>query len=182
MYCPRCGQQQLNINSKFCSRCRFLMTGLDEVVQKGGLPKQVLKDTNPDAISPRKAGLKQGGILFLLGFIIVPILGILTSMMNGEGYFVGIAVFLTFVAGLLRMIYALFQSGTPMIENDGIVDTLKKDLIGKKLNEKALPPQQTEPIQNVYQPPAGNWRETADLQKANASEKQTKTLHNKTFQ
>ena len=36
--------------------------------------------------------------------------------------------------------------------------------------------------QDIFNPPAGNWRETADLETSNPSEKQTKTLHNKTFQ
>lgn len=182
MYCPRCGQQQQNINSRFCSRCRFLMSGMDEVVQKGGLPRQVLKETNPEAISPRRRGLKQGALLFLSGIIIVPLMAIFIEMINGVEEIIGFAAILTFVLGLVRMVYALFQSGIPTVENEGIVDTLKHDLIGKKLNEKALPPQQSQPIQDVYQPPAGNWRETADLQQAKSSEKQTKTLHNKTFQ
>lgn len=183
MYCPRCGQQQQNNDTRFCSRCGFLMTGMLEVVDNGGLPKSIIDKHDPNAISPRRKGLMQGGKLMLSGFVIVPILGVLTAMMNGEGFVVGIAAILTFLAGFVRMIYALiFQSGTPTTAtNDGAVETIKQELIGKIKQDKALPPQQTEPITNVYQPPAGNWRETSDLQQTSVTEDTTKTLHKKTF-
>lgn len=185
MYCPRCGQEQVNEDTRFCSRCGFLMEGMIEVVSNGGLPQEVLDKKHPEAMSPRRRGLKQGGLLFLSGGVIVPILGVLTAMMNGEGYVVGIAAILTFLAGILRMIYALvFQSGVPTLENESIVDTYKKDLLGKTAseNEKALPPQQTEPIPDSYQAPnAGNWRATEDLQPTSVTEETTRTLNKKTF-
>ncbi len=181
MYCPRCGQQQQIESIRFCSRCRFLMIGMNDVIENGGLPKEILDKKHPDAISPRRRGLKQGGLLFLSGIIVVPILGIFTAMMNGEGYAAGIAAILTFLGGIIRMIYALFESGTPTLENDGMVSTLKNDLLGIKKKQKALPPQQTEPIETNFQPPAGHWRETAELQPTEASEKQTQTFNKKTF-
>jgi hypothetical protein len=157
------------------------MTGLSEIVKQGGLPKEILEQHDPNAISPRRRGLKQGGLMFLSGILIVPILGILTSMVNGEGYFVGIAAILTFLGGIIRMIYALvFESGVPTLENEGLVENLKKDLLGKQ-SQKALPPQQTEPISTEYQPPAGHWRETADLQPTSITDNTTKTLKDKTF-
>jgi hypothetical protein len=156
------------------------LTGFDEVVAKGGLPKEILEKKDPNAISPRRRGLKQGGLLFLSGIVIVPILGILTAMFNGEGFLPGLAAIITFLGGFIRMIYALvFESGIPTLEAEGMVQTLKNDLIGKKVTNKALPPQQSEPIPAGYQPPAGNWRETADLQPTSVTEETTRTLHNK---
>lgn len=182
MYCPRCGQEKLQHNVNFCSRCRFLMTGLDEVVENGGLPKEILEKKDPNAISPRRRGIKQGALLFLSGILIVPLIAILMEALNGQEEIVAIAAILTFVGGIVRMIYALFQLGIPTLENEGIVQTLRNDLTGKKVNNKALPPQQTEPIPVNFQPPvAGNWRETADLEMENADEKVTKTFNKKTF-
>ncbi len=182
MYCPRCGQEKLQHNMNFCSRCRFLMTGLDEVVENGGLPKEILEKKDPNSISPRRRGIKQGALLFLSGILIVPLVAILMEVINGQEEIVAIAAILTFVGGIVRTIYALFQSGIPTLENEGIVQTLRNDLVGKKVNEKALPPPQTEPINVNFQlPVAGNWRETADLEMANADEKVTETLNKKTF-
>ncbi len=182
MYCPRCGQQQSLAELKFCSRCGFLMSGMSEVVSNGGLPKAIIGHTDPQAISPRRRGLKQGGLLFLSGTVIVPILGVFTAMVNGEGYVAGIAAILTFLAGFVRMLYALvFQSGVSTLENESLVDIMKDGFLSKKSQEKALPPQQSDLISTSFQPPAGHWRETADLQPGSVTEETTKTLNNKTF-
>jgi len=182
MFCPRCGQEQHSNDTRFCSRCGFLMVGMLDVIKNGGLPRTMLDKHDPNAVSPRRRGLKQGGLLFLSGGIIVPVLGVLTSMLNLEGYLAGLAAILTFVAGFLRMVYALvFQSGVPTLEDEGIVDILKKDLLGTTSVQKALPPQQSDPVSGIYAPPSGNWRETADLQPASVIEETTKTLDKKTF-
>lgn len=183
MYCPRCSQEQQKENIKFCSRCGFLMTGIKEVVESGGLPKAIIEQHDPHAVSPKKAGLKQGGILFLSGFVLVPLIVMFTIIIDAEPFAVVTAMILTFVAGVVRMIYALlFESGIPVLEQAGIIDNIKSSLLGKKDQQKALPPQQTEPIPTDFQTPAGHWRETADLQPTSITENTTKTLKDKTFQ
>ncbi len=158
------------------------MQGINEVVANGGLPKEILDKKNPDAVSPRRRGLKQGGLLFLMGVVLVPLIGLLTDMLNGDETIIGIAAIITFLGGIARMLYALiFQSGTPTLKNQGIVDTIKTDLLGKKPVENVLPPMQSEPIPADYQSPVGNWQETGDMEGAKASGKTTKTLNNKTF-
>ena len=70
----------------------------------------------PVEISPRKKGVRQGGILFLSGILLVPILGILThySDSNFLEVLAAIAAILCFVGGPLRMLYAaLFEEGGP---------------------------------------------------------------------
>lgn len=182
MYCPRCGQTQTNQEVKFCSRCGFLMAGLMQVVVQGGLPQAIIENNDPNAISPRKRGLKQGGLLFLSGFIIVPLLGLLTAFLNIEPFFPAIAAILTFLAGFLWMVYSLiFQSGVPTSQSHSIIETIKHDLTGKTPTQKSLPAQQTEPIPADFQPALGNWRETADLQLTSVTEETTRTLKDKTF-
>ena len=156
------------------------MQGMLDVVASGGLPKEIIDRTNPGAASPRRRGLMQGGLLFLSGFVIVPVLGVLTAMMNGEGYLVGLAAILTFLGGFIRMIYALiFQSGVPTTENLGFVETLKQDLTGKPAKQEALPPPQEEPIPaSSYSPPSGGWKETNDLEPVSVTEETTRTLKN----
>lgn len=177
MFCPRCGQRQVNEETKFCSRCGFLMQGMLEVVGQGGLPKEILERRDPEAISPRRRGLKQGGLLFLSGGVIVPLIGLLTEMLNGDEVIIGIAAILTFLGGFLRMVYALiFQSGVPTLENEGIVQTFQKDLLGKTAKQKELPPQQTEPATTFHPPTPGNWKETNDLESRTMTENATKPL------
>jgi hypothetical protein len=67
-------------------------------------------------ISPRRRGVRQGGILLLTGILLVSILGVLSSF-SGSSFLellTAIAAILCFVGGPLRMIYAaLFEEGAP---------------------------------------------------------------------
>lgn len=176
VYCPRCGQEQISPELRFCSRCGFLMNGMAEVVLKGGLNHV---DDKPKPISPRRKGLKHGGAWFLLGVFIVPILGVLQSMLHFPEEIVGLAAIIFFLGGLLRMIYALiFESGNPadytLEEN---VYYAAQKLRGKNPNVKELPAQQSIPVDAYAPPPTqANWRDTNDLQPTSVTEKTTKFL------
>ncbi|MFN3330038.1 MAG: hypothetical protein ACK419_03830 [Pyrinomonadaceae bacterium] len=62
--------------------------------------------------SPRKRGLKQGLFIFLLTFLVVPLLAILSEIYGIEEAFVAISAVLFFMGGIIRMAYALmFESG-----------------------------------------------------------------------
>lgn len=166
MYCPNCGQQQISEETRFCSRCGFLMTGVAELIAKGGALPQYLKADEPKPMTPRRKGLKQGGMLFLSSFLIVPILAIITIFLNVEPYGVAIAAILTFWGGILRMIYALlFESNAPdektLEEN---VYQSAQTLLNKRKESKSLP-QQSVPESSYVPPVAGNWRDTNDLNK-----------------
>lgn len=177
VYCPRCGQEQISIETRFCSRCGFLMNGMAEAVLKGGL-NQV--DDQPKPISPRRKGLKHGGAWFLLGILVVPILAIFHELLRFPEEFVALAAVIFFLGGILRMIYALlFESGNPaeytLEEN---VYFAAQKLRGKSPNVKELPAQQSIPVDAYAPPPTqASWRDTNDLQPTSVTEKTTKFLH-----
>lgn len=177
MFCPRCGQEQISEETRFCSRCGFLMTGVAELIAKGGALPQYLG--KPKGVSPRKKGLKQGGKLFLSGALIVPLLAIIiVGILNFEGYLVGIAALITFLGGILRMIYALlFESNDPAEQTlEEEVYQTAQTLLNKKQDAKSLPPQSAS-ASSYIPPAAGNWRETNDLNKVpSVTEHTTKHL------
>src|SRR4051812_11244200 len=112
MYCPRCGQERVSTETSFCSGCGFLLSGTLELLMTGGInpgvPATVSKVKKD---SPRSRGVKQGLFIFLLTFLIVPIISIITIAMHAEPYMVVIASILLAVGGLLRMAYAwMFES------------------------------------------------------------------------
>ncbi len=183
MYCPRCSQEQINNSIRFCSRCGFLMTGMDEVIENGGLPKAIIENIDSDAISPRKRGIKQGGLLMLSSFILVPLMAILSDLLHLHSAFVVVTAIITFWGGILRMIYAgIFESKIPsQFEDEGFFESVKNTLSGKSKSQKALPPQQNEPISTVYSPPAESWNETTDFPPTSVTEETTKTLNKKKF-
>ena len=180
MHCPRCGQQQVSQETRFCSRCGFLLTGIAQVIDNDGIvPQQRGSFFAPG--SPRRRGVKQGAFVALLALLIVPLVAMLSMAVRlGPGIAGFTAVLLT-VGGLLRIVYALmFESGIP-----GGKTLEEKVLSGTPIlagKEKAgeLPPARSIPV-HAYSPPpgAGNWRDTNDLAPTPGSvtDGTTKLLH-----
>ena len=180
MFCPRCGQQQAIEDTRFCSRCGFLMQGMMDVVAKGGLPKSIVDQADPSTTSPRKRGIKQGGILMLSSLIIIPLVALFVEAFHMQEEIIAFAAIFTFWGGFLRIMYAIFfQSKIPTTQNIGFIENVKQDLTGATAAQNALPPQQSQPIPNSYMPPTGNWKETNDLQPNSVVENTTRTLNKK---
>jgi len=110
MFCPQCGQQQVSDTVRYCSRCGFLLEGVGVVVASGGqLPMRYVQPANRE-LSPRSKGVRQGALLMLSTFLLVPIVAILTVYIIGAPQiFVPIVAISCFVGGLLRMLYALMM-------------------------------------------------------------------------
>lgn len=178
MFCPNCGQERISNETNYCSRCGFLLTVVGELLQTGGQNPLAITTAGPQALSPRKRGLKQGVFLFLLTFLVAPLMGMVSMALNIEPFLVGIAVVLCFIGGLLRMVYAvMFESAEPG------VPTLEEKVIAGAAAFKssatapqALPPPQYIPAANHFAPSGGNWRDTNDLQPTSVTESTTKLL------
>ena len=171
MHCPQCGQQQVSDETRFCSRCGFLLTGIAEVVAHQGLIPSQNSGLTGKADSPRRRGIKQGVFLFLLVFLLAPLAGMLTLALNIEPFPVGIAVVLCVAGGLLRTIYALmFESGA--------AGSVMPNQLSAPETRSALPPSQSVPA-STYTSPAGSWRDTKDLQPqpGSVTDSTTKLLH-----
>ena len=178
VYCPRCGQEQISPEVRFCSRCGFVMNGLQEIVLNGGIPQQSAPNA-PKPATPRRKGLKQGGGWFLLGVVVVPILLILHELFRIPEEIAGLAAVLFFLGGIVRMVFALvFESGNPAEKTleENVYQTAQK-ILGKNKSAGALPPQQSIPVGDYAPPRSANWRDTNDLEPSSVTDKTTKLLH-----
>jgi hypothetical protein len=176
MFCPRCGQEQISDVTRFCSRCGFLLTGTAVVLSNDGtLPQTASQPAS--ANSPRKRGLKQGLFIFLLTFLLVPLVAIISKGLDITPVFVAITAIVLPVGGLLRMAYALmFESSVGIDGGVGVLPGMDpRTLQGGQPN--VLPPQQSIPASDYISPPAGNWRDTKNLNiPASVTEETTKLL------
>jgi hypothetical protein len=158
MHCPKCGQQQISEETRFCSKCGFLLTGIATVVATGGLIPEQRSGIAGSSSSPRRRGIMQGLFIFLLSFLIVPITAMISIALNIEPFLVAIAAVLFGVGGLLRNVYAfMFESGAAR-------PTFNENLISEMRSSPALPPSQSIPA-SAYTSPTGAWRDTNDLQR-----------------
>lgn len=159
MFCPVCSQQQVSNDTRFCSRCGFLLTGVSHLIASGGAPQGLMR-TTPVKMSERKRGVKQGAVLFFSGMMIVPLLMIIAVVTHAGPVVPMIAAILTFLGGFLRMIYALlFESGNVEAVDESIIPAFVGKM--KSSERKELPADIT--ASPNYDPPIVNWRDTNDL-------------------
>jgi hypothetical protein len=177
MYCPKCGQERGSEATSFCSRCGFLLTGAAELLHTGGmLPNAAPIQIEP---SPRSRGIKQGLFIFLLTFLVAPILGMISVFLfRMPPWPMGIAIFLLGGGGLLRMVYAaMFESKYPAGLPAGA--SLRIDpqpTLNPTAARGELPPQQVYPASQYATPRTGRWLDTNDLEPPSVTDSTTKLL------
>lgn len=113
MFCPRCGQQQIVEEVRFCPRCGFTLGFVSELLANNGMLPSHLVPDNPLAreLSPRRRGVRQGGMAMLIGAALTPILGIIGAAtgVGGEMALIGVVIL---IAALARLLYAaIFEEG-----------------------------------------------------------------------
>lgn len=152
MYCPQCGQEQASSEMRFCSRCGFPLSGVSDLLARGGVAATVAPTTQSGwtgpqvrGLSPRQKGTRAGIMQMLSGFLVVPIIAILSHNIFGwQGLIIPLAALITFIGGLLRIIYArLYEDDTPEL-----VDALPAPApahLSARARVSALPPQQSVP-------------------------------------
>ena len=116
MFCPQCGQQQVTGVIRFCSRCGFPLDGVIQLLASGGTLPAYRSADEPVQISPRRKGVKQGGLLLLSGVLLVPILAMFASFSSSvfPQMLAILAAIVCFIGGPLRMFYAaVFEEGAP---------------------------------------------------------------------
>ena len=111
MYCPKCGQQQLSDNSRFCSRCGIEVSGIAEWLAGGVFPANAVA---PVKKSPRRKGISRGAKLMFFSGVLLPIFFLIAIAADEPGPLV--IPFTVFFAGLAIMLYArLFGEDTPTV-------------------------------------------------------------------
>ena len=153
MFCPRCGQEQVSDNTRFCSRCGFLLETVSDVLANGGVLPQLLE------LKEKKFRLtRRGGVLFsvfwmmFFVFILTPFWGILDiDALAGMSAVIGI------FGGLMWLIatFTLLKKTSPSFSQSPLSPQFYKDLPAAPQN--ILPPQYSQPVGN-YVSPANNWK------------------------
>ena len=174
MFCPQCGQERISEATSFCSRCGYLLTGTAELLKTGGA---VPETPAGGPRSPRSRGIRMGVFMFLLMFVVAPIVGLIATFGLGiEPWPVGIVVTLLGLGGLLRIVYALmFESKVPH-SRTGSRPIRELDPSSVNLATSALPPQRDLPASEYVSPQVGTRGDLETRTPSSVTDSTTKLL------
>lgn len=158
MYCPRCGQQQVSDQTKFCNRCGFLLGLIPELLANNGTFPQLAELYKQNQTWFTK---KNGVIFSLMWFVFwVMMLPAFIAIAGGEEEAAVSAVFGLFTTILLIIFSLGFLKKSQKTINIAALEAHQMQasaLHGQGTNQNALPPQQSQPARE-YSAPQGSWR------------------------
>lgn len=155
MHCPRCGQQQISNETKFCSRCGFSMSLVAELLFNGGtLPQLASLAEKPSLINK-----KNGALFSLLWFLfLVLIITPITAVLELDAI-VPIFAILGVFGSLFILIFSLLFLPSSKRPNFGSFSAIRSAPPGlhTNLGHNQLPAERMQPAEN-YVSPQGSWR------------------------
>lgn len=174
MFCPQCGQRQAASELRFCSACGFPLDGVGQVLALGGRLPAPLPGAGPRQLTPRQKGVRQGAMLMLSTFLVVPLLAFIGALLVGRPELLAPAgAIICFMGGFLRICYALLLEGTTAAEKNPdaapaqtyVPPAMPPNYLGTPERGSALPPAQSQPVP-LYRPAR---RETGEVSRPPAS-------------
>ncbi len=153
MYCPRCGQQQMSEETKFCSRCGFPLSLVSEILAHGGFLPQLAELYKSKKWFTRKNGVVFS-ILWTIFFLLflASLFGI-ADIPEAAGVSAVIGIFGGLMWLIASLVFLKSASKDPFAVND-LPNAAVNNLY--ETNQKILPPQ-NQPAQS-YMPPANSWK------------------------
>ncbi len=162
MFFPNCGQRQPSNYARLCSACGIALNAVGDLLAGGGRsmhwrppvapPQPPPPPPAPAVLSPRQKGIRQGVMLMLSTFLLVPLIAIFgVALLNLPGEIVALVAVGCPVGGLLRMLYAIMlESNVP----PGPVSTPAAyvppptipNYLGTPVQNATLPPPQSTPV------------------------------------
>jgi hypothetical protein len=120
MFCPKCSQQQVPEEMRFCSRCGFPLSALRELVASGGTLVEREAESQISHPSPAMRGMRKGVWLMLAALPLTLVTAVLTAINDGFAVFLLFPV-LCFVVGFARLLYGtFFEERASRIKRDAL--------------------------------------------------------------
>jgi hypothetical protein len=191
MFCPNCGQRQTSNDARFCNACGFALNAVTDLLASGGRghwrPPEATHQVQPAlpaALTPRQKGIRQGVMLMLSTFLLVPLLAIFgVALLNLPGEIVALAAIGCPVGGMLRLVYALLlESNVPAAPESApaaayVPPPTIPDYLGAPVQNASLPPPQSTPVPAPARPQRYNTGELVEPPRTSVTDHTTRLLY-----
>ena len=155
MYCPRCGQQQMSEETKFCSRCGFPLSLVSEILAHGGFLPQLA-----ELYKSKKWFTRKNGVVFSILWAIFFLLFLASLFGIADApELAGVSAVIGIFGGLMWLIASVVFLKSPSKDSLAANDLLSNATVNNlyQTNQKVLPPQHSQPAQS-YVPPVNAWK------------------------
>lgn len=154
MHCPRCGQQQVSEETKFCSRCGFQLDLVSQLLMHGGfLPQLAALHKEKPSFFTRKNGLIFTALWFIFWVMMMPAF---FGIADAEEVAAVSAVFGVFSTMMLLIISLAFLK-RPVKNFEFVLPVATQQGLYGNPAVGSLPPQQSQPV-SYAAPQGGAWR------------------------
>lgn len=105
MYCPKCSQQQISEEMRFCSRCGFPLEGVKELVAAGGLIEKQDLQSLVDQNSKLFCNVRKSVAMMIAAIPIFIFVGILAGVVSDGFAALILLPVILFLYGFIHLIY-----------------------------------------------------------------------------
>ncbi len=107
MYCPKCSQQQVSEEVRFCSRCGFSLSAVRELVTSSNLLPERGAEMQAGQVSRSQRGVRKGAWLMLASLALAIVAGLLSAIEDDFAILLFLPL-LGLVLGFVRVLYGIF--------------------------------------------------------------------------
>jgi hypothetical protein len=110
MYCPKCSQQQVSDEMRFCSRCGFPLSAVRELIAASGALVGPEAEAQGGQLSRSQRGVRKGAWMMLASLALTLVVGLLSAIDDDFAVLLLLPV-LCFIIGFARVLYGVFLAG-----------------------------------------------------------------------
>ncbi len=177
MFCPKCSQQQISAETRFCSRCGLELGVVKALLAIDDMPGTLAAGTQPNARSLRKRDLSIGALLMFI--CALPMAAITVDLPPSHSARIVLLIIawlsLTLLINIVPVLRYFFKGDTSAPLRSASVSKIEHDLITQAnppSHNPALPPAQKAPAINFGRQPI----QTAEVARPPSVTEQTTNL------
>lgn len=177
MFCPKCSQQQVSDETRFCSRCGFPLSAVRELVASDGAPIDPGAEAQAEQLSRTQRSVRKGARMMLVTLALALVGGLLTVMNDDFAIFL-IPVAICFIVGFARVLHGVFLAEKRALKVKGAaLSTHAVPVMPGQLDAAARSPELSPPQVAPVQSFTAQRAETAEMVRpSSVTENTTKLL------